>query len=336
MIEKENYSLLKHNTFGIDVKAKHFIEYNSEDELIQFISEGRLKTPFLHIGEGSNLLFLTDYDGLILHSAIRGVEVTKESVDAVWVKVGAGENWDEFVAYCVEKKWYGTENLSLIPGEVGAAAVQNIGAYGVEIKDFIESVETVTSEGKKEIVPVAACDYSYRMSRFKKQENKSTFITYVNLILSKKEQYHLDYGSVRKELCDAPVTLQKVREVIIKIREEKLPNPSDIGNGGSFFMNPIVDEGFFMNLQAKYPNVPFYKLPNNQYKIPAAWMIDQCGWKGKRIGNVGVYPKQALVLINYGGATGSEVYHLARSIQESVKENFAVMLYPEVNYIGQL
>lgn len=336
MIEKEDYSLLKHNTFGIDVKAKHFIEYNSEDELIQFILEGRLKYPFLHIGEGSNLLFLTDYDGLILHSAIRGVEVTKESEDSVWVKVGAGENWDEFVAYCVEKKWYGTENLSLIPGEVGAAAVQNIGAYGVEIKDFIESVETVTSDGKKKIVPVAECDYSYRMSRFKKQENKRTFITYVNLILSKKEQYHLDYGSVRKELCDAPVTLQKVREVIIKIREEKLPNPSDIGNGGSFFMNPIVDEDFFLNLQEKYPNVPFYKLPNNQYKVPAAWMIDQCGWKGKRVGNVGVYPKQALVLINYGGATGEEVYHLAQSIQESVKETFAVMLHPEVNYIGQL
>lgn len=335
MIEKEEYSLLEHNTFGIDVKTKYFIEYNNEDELIQFIKEGRLRSPFLHIGEGSNLLFLTDYNGIILHSAIRGVEIISESEDSVRIRVGAGENWDDFVAYCVERKWYGTENLSLIPGEVGAAAVQNIGAYGVEIKDMIESVETVNSKGEKEVIPVSMCDYSYRMSRFKKQKNKDVFVTRVNLVLSKKEQYHLDYGSIRKELCDAPVTLQKVREVIIRIREEKLPNPSDIGNGGSFFMNPIVDEAFFITLQKKYPNVPFYKLPNDQYKVPAAWMIDQCGWKGKRLGNVGVYSKQALVLVNYGGATGMEVCNLAESIQKSVFETFSVVLHPEVNYIGK-
>ena len=335
MIEKEEYSLLEHNTFGIDVKTKYFIEYNNEDELIQFIKEGRLRSPFLHIGEGSNLLFLTDYNGIILHSAIRGVEVISESEDSVRIRVGAGENWDDFVAYCVERKWYGTENLSLIPGEVGAAAVQNIGAYGVEIKDMIESVETVNSKGEKDVIPVSMCDYSYRMSRFKKQKNKDVFVTRVNLVLSKKEQYHLDYGSIRKELCDVPVTLEKVREVIIRIREEKLPNPSDIGNGGSFFMNPIVDEAFFLSLQKKYPNVPFYKLPNDQYKVPAAWMIDQCGWKGKRLGNVGVYSKQALVLVNYGGATGMEVCNLAESIQKSVFETFSVVLHPEVNYIGK-
>lgn len=335
MIEKNNYSLLNHNSFGIDVKAKHFVEYEDEDELLLFLQQGKLKSPFLHIGEGSNLLFLADYEGMILHSGIKGIKVINESEDQLLVQVGAGENWDEFVAHCVENEWYGAENLSLIPGEVGAAAVQNIGAYGVELKDLVHSIETLDTKGNRKVYSVSNCDYAYRHSLFKKSENKDIFITRVNLCLGKNKRFHLDYGSIRKELnANEEVTLKKVREVIIKIREEKLPNPEDLGNGGSFFMNPVVDQAFFKKLQSEYPNMPFYELPNDKYKIPAAWMIDQCGWKGKRVGNVGVYPKQALVLVNYGGATGKEVHRLANSIQESVKGKFGVQLHPEVNYIG--
>ncbi len=335
MIERNDYSLLKHNSFGIDVKAKHFIEYKDEDELLLFLQQGKLKKPFLHIGEGSNLLFLHDYEGMILHSAIRGVEIIEESKDQIIVQVGAGENWDEFVAYCVEHEWYGAENLSLIPGEVGAAAVQNIGAYGVELKDLVHSIETIDTEGNFTVYTVSACEYAYRHSVFKKPENKNLFITRVNLCLSKNKNFYLDYGSIRKELDkDKDITLKKVRDVIIKIREEKLPNPDDIGNGGSFFMNPVIAPDFFNKLQNEYPDIPFYKLPNDTYKIPAAWMIDQCGWKGKKVGNVGVYPKQALVLVNYGGATGKEVFLLAKSIQDSVNHKFGIKLRPEVNYIG--
>lgn len=336
MIEKQNYSLLKHNSFGIDVKAKHFMEYENEDELLLFLQQGKLKRPFLHIGEGSNLLFLHDYEGLILHSAIKGVKVIEESKDQIVVQVGAGENWDDFVSYCVDNEWYGVENLSLIPGEVGAAAVQNIGAYGVELKDWVHSIETIDTEGNFVVYSVSDCKYAYRHSIFKKAENKNVFITRVNLCLGKNKNFHLDYGSIRKELDEDKnnITLKRVRDIIIRIREEKLPNPEDIGNGGSFFMNPIVTSDFFHKLQDEYPELPFYKLANNRYKIPAAWLIDQCGWKGKKVGNVGVYPKQALVLVNYGGATGKEVYLLAKSIQKSVNDKFGIQLYPEVNYIG--
>ncbi len=335
MIEKKDYSLLEHNTFKIDVCAKHFVEYNSEDELIDFLQSGKLKKTFLHIGEGSNLLFLNDYQGMVLHSAIQGVEVISELDDYVLVRVGAGMSWDDFVAHCVEKLWYGAENLSLIPGEVGAAAVQNIGAYGVEIKDLIYAVETVDIMGQHKTYSVADCEYAYRYSRFKKVENKHIFITRVILKLSKIEQYHLDYGSVRKELLKhTEVDLSTVRNAIIAIREEKLPNPCHIGNGGSFFMNPIVSKLKFEELKSLYPEIPYYELSQAKYKIPAAWMIDQCGWKGKRIGDAGVYSKQALVLVNHGKATGKDIYELAEAIRSSVKNKFGVILKPEVNYIG--
>ena len=295
------YSLLPYNTFGIDVSASRFLEYASVAELKEYIAQGAVTTPFLHIGGGSNLLFTKDYDGLILHSRIGGIEVTAEDSQTVSLRVGAGVVWDDFVACCVEHGWYGAENLSLIPGEVGASAVQNIGAYGVEVKDLITAVETVNVQGYGRVYSVEECEYAYRSSIFKRPENKSVFVTYVRFRLSKEERYTLDYGTIRQELAKYPApTLPIVRKVIIEIRESKLPDPKVMGNAGSFFMNPIVAKEKLEALQRDYPRIPYYELPDGRVKIPAGWMIDQCGWKGKSLGPVAVHDKQALVLVNRG------------------------------------
>lgn len=290
------------NTFGIDVTAANFLEYDSEEELRELIKAGRIVAPWLHIGEGSNLLFIKDYEGTVLHSRISGVEVTEEDEEKVSVRVGAGVVWDDFVAYCVERHWYGAENLSLIPGEVGASAVQNIGAYGVEVKDLITSVETINIEGEKRIYRVDECGYSYRKSVFKQPTMKGVFVTYVNFRLSKQEHYILDYGTIRQELEKHPaVNLETLRRVIIDIRQGKLPDPKVLGNAGSFFMNPIVPREQFEALRQEYQDMPHYDVDADSVKIPAAWMIDQCGWKGKALGAAAVHDRQALVLVNLGG-----------------------------------
>lgn len=328
------YSLLSHNTFGIDVSATRFFEYNSVEELKRNISQGLVTRPFLHIGAGSNLLFTKDYDGLILHSRIEGIEVVEETKKNVRVKVGAGVVWDDFVSCCVKNGWYGVENLSLIPGEVGASAVQNIGAYGVEVKDLIISVETMDVDGKERIYSVKECNYAYRDSIFKRPENKSIFITYVHFRLSKAEHYVLDYGTIRRELEKYPaVSLPVVRQVIIDIRESKLPDPKVMGNAGSFFMNPIVRREKLEDLQREYPQIPYYDLEDGRVKIPAGWMIDQCGWKGKSLGPVAVHDQQALVLVNLGGAKGNDVIALSNAIRISVRERFGIDIYPEVNFV---
>ena len=328
------YSLLTYNTFGIDVKAERFAEYASVEELKELILQGAVKTPFLHIGGGSNLLFTKDYEGLILHSRIEGIEVTKETDDSVWLRVGAGVVWDDFVSYCVEHRWYGAENLSLIPGEVGASAVQNIGAYGVEVKDLITEVETVNIHGEERVYSANECGYAYRNSIFKQPENKDIFVTYVIFRLSKQEHYTLDYGTIRQELENcAELTLSTVRKVIIDIRESKLPDPKVMGNAGSFFMNPIVSHEKLEALQLEYPRIPFYELSNGNVKIPAGWMIDQCGWKGKALGPVAVHHKQALVLVNCGGAKGDDIIALSNAVRASVREKFGIDIHPEVNFI---
>jgi UDP-N-acetylmuramate dehydrogenase len=296
------------------------------------LEEGR----WLHIGGGSNLLFKGDYPGIILHSAIKGYEILEENEQEVIVRVGAGEVWDDFVAYSVEKGWYGAENLSLIPGEVGASAVQNIGAYGMEAKDLIVNVETVeVATGEERIFTNAECAYAYRESAFKLSLKGKYIVTKVSYRLKKTPYYHLDYGNVRAELEKSGIalTLSNVREVIIKIREGKLPDPKVQGNAGSFFMNPIVPRGQFEALLAEYPQMPHYVVDAERVKIPAAWMIDQCGWKGKRLGNAGVHDKQALVLVNAGGATGEEVIRLSEAIQKSVFDKFGIRISPEVNFI---
>ena len=328
------YSLLSHNTFGIDVSAARFLEYASVEELQQQIAQGAVTTPFLHIGGGSNLLFTKDYDGLILHSCIEGIEVTEEDERTVSVRVGAGVVWDDFVAYCVAHGWYGAENLSLIPGEVGAGAVQNIGAYGVEVKDLITAVETVNIQGDQRVYSIEECGYAYRNSIFKRPENKSVFITYVRFRLSKEEYYTLDYGTIRQELGKYPeLTLPVVRKVIIDIRESKLPDPKVMGNAGSFFMNPIVSKEKLLALQQEYPQIPYYELADGQVKIPAGWMIDQCGWKGKSLGPAAVHDKQALVLVNRGGAKGSDIIALSDAVRASVRVKFGIDIHPEVNFV---
>ena len=290
------------NTFGLDVEAAVFLEYSSIEELEKLIATGRITSPYLHIGGGSNLLFTGDYKGVILHSRIGGIEVIAEDEEKVSVRVGAGVVWDDFVAYCVDHGWYGTENLSLIPGEVGASAVQNIGAYGVEVKDMISFVETMNIEGVKHVYRMDECEYSYRNSIFKRPEMKQVFVTYVGFILSKKEYYMLDYGTIRQELEKFPkVDLKTLRQVIIDIRESKLPDPKLLGNAGSFFMNPVVSREIFESLREQYPQMPFYEVGIDRIKIPAGWMIDQCGWKGKSLGPAAVHDKQALVLVNRGG-----------------------------------
>ena len=269
-----------------------------------------------------------------LHSRIEGIEVAEEDERSVSVRVGAGVVWDDFVAYCVEHGWYGAENLSLIPGEVGASAVQNIGAYGVEVKDLITTVETVNIQGRERVYSVEECGYAYRNSIFKRPENKSVFVTHVCFRLSKEEHYMLDYGTIRQELEKYPaLTLPVVRKIIIDIREAKLPDPKVMGNAGSFFMNPIVPREKLEALQQEYPEMPYYELPEGRVKIPAGWMIDQCGWKGKALGPAAVHDKQALVLVNCGGAKGSDIIALSDAVRASVREKFGIDIHPEVNFV---
>ena len=331
-----DYSLLPHNTFGMDVKASVFIEYASVEELKEVLSLYVKDNQWLHIGKGSNLLFTGDFSGIILHSAIKGYEVIHEDTNEVVVRVGAGEVWDDFVAMTVENEWYGAENLSLIPGEVGASAVQNIGAYGVEAKDLILGVEAIeVSTGKESIFKNEECGYAYRESVFKSSLKYQYLVTHVSYRLKKTPCYHLDYGNIRLELekQKARLTLANVRQAIISIREAKLPDPKLQGNAGSFFMNPVISRKHFEALLVDYPLMPHYEVDAESIKIPAAWMIDQCGWKGKRLGRAGVHDKQALVLVNLGGAVGTEVIALSEAIQKSVYEKFGINILPEVNFI---
>lgn len=337
MTEYTDYSLLPHNTFRMDVKAARFMEYSSEEELTAFLASGGLTSPYLHIGGGSNLLFLSDYPGLVLHSSVKGVETVAETDEWVELRVGSGMVWDDFVAYTVEKGFYGAENLSLIPGEVGASAVQNIGAYGVEVKDLVVSVDAVdAATGKKRRFTREECRYAYRDSIFKKELKGRYFVTYVTYRLSKLPVFHLDYGNVRAELEKDGMepTLANVRRVIAAIRSNKLPDPKVTGNAGSFFMNPVVSQEQFDRLQTEYSEMPSYRLDGNRVKIPAGWLIERCGWKGKALGPAAVHDRQALVLVNRGGATGRDVLRLADEVARSVKERFGIEISPEVNLIG--
>lgn len=332
---EQNFSLEKYNTFHLPVKTRWFMEYESEEDVQKILRDEYFQECLsTHIGQGSNLLFINDYNGIILHSAIRGMEVVSEDEATVSLRVGAGEVWDEVVAYAVSKGWGGIENLSLIPGEVGAAAVQNIGAYGVEIKDVIESVEAwnrLTFE--KHVFTAEECGYGYRSSRFKDPHQDPHFITYVTLRLEKFPVFNIEYGALKQRLSDKALTLENVRETVISIRKEKLPDTESLGNAGSFFMNPLITDEHFERIRKEYPDVPSYPAEKGKVKVPAGWLIEKCGFKGQRHGNVGVYEKQALVLVNFGGATGDEIALFAESIRAAVKERFGIELMPEVKYI---
>ena len=336
MIIKENISLLSYNTFGIDAKANYFIEYSSVEELQTALQSEIVKSNrLLHIGGGSNLLFMKDFNGVILHSAINFIKKVSEDADTVMLEAGAVVNWDDFVAYTVENGWGGVENLSLIPGEVGASAVQNIGAYGVEVQDVIVEVNAVEIEtGELKIFSVDDCQYGYRESIFKKELKGKYIITSVVFKLQKQPEFKLNYQHLEAEvLKNGDINLQNIRQTIIAVRESKLPDPKIFGNAGSFFMNPVISKAHFIELLAQYPQMPHYFVSETEEKVPAGWLIDQCGWKGKQIGNAGVHDKQALVLVNKGGATGAEIVYLAEQIQASVKSKFGIELRAEVNYI---
>ena len=331
----DTYSLLPHNTFGIEAAAARFVEFDSVKELVELLNGG-FSGKLLVIGGGSNLLFINDFNGIILHSQIKGIEVIEDTDDTVLLRVGAAELWDDVVAYAVSKGWGGIENLSLIPGEAGAAAIQNIGAYGVEVKDVIEKVETYNQLSfEKRIFTNEECLYGYRDSYFKNEHNDPHIVTYIQIRLKKKPEFSINYGNLKSELAKYPeVTLQAVREAVISIRRQKLPDPEELGNAGSFFMNPVIPIAQFDELKKKYPEIPSYPAGEEFIKVPAGWLIEQCGFKGKSHGQVGVYEKQALVLVNLGDAKGHEIALVAESIRTAVKDQFGIEIVPEVKYVG--
>lgn len=333
MIDLKNYNLKTHNTFGIDAKCSRFLEYESVAEaqkVAKILRESSI--PYIIIGGGSNLLLTKDYEGIVVHSACKGVERRGNSLIC-----GSGEVWDDIVAKSIAMQLYGAENLSLIPGDVGASAVQNIGAYGSEVKDLIRKITAVEiSTGAVREFNHTECEYGYRQSRFKHEWKNRFLIISVEYELSEVFQPRLDYGNIRAELERRNITeptAQQLRDTIIDIRNAKLPDPKVMGNAGSFFMNPIVSREKYEQLAAQYEGMPHYEIDADHVKIPAGWMIDQCGWKGKSLGRAGVHDKQALVLVNRGGATGAEIVALCEAIQKDVKVKFDIDIHPEVNII---
>ncbi|MDR0743404.1 MAG: UDP-N-acetylmuramate dehydrogenase [Tannerella sp.] len=332
---EQNYPLDSHNTFHVPARTRWFMEYENEEDLNRILRDEYFQeSRSLHIGEGSNLLFINDFNGIVLHSAIKGIVLTEDASEFVLLRVGAAERWDDVVAYAVSNGWGGVENLSRIPGETGAAAIQNIGAYGVEIKDVVETVETYNQlTFEKRIFTNEACRYSYRYSFFKENDHDPYIVTHVNIRLQKNPEYKLDYGNLKDALKDTALSLQAVRDAVTGIRRCKLPECGKLGNAGSFFMNPVISGGQFGELKEEYPKIPSYPLSDGRVKVPAGWLIEQCGLKGKKQGNVGIYDKQALIIVNYGEATGDEIATFAESIRQAVYGKFGISLVPEVRYV---
>lgn len=341
MKDIRDFQLLEYNTFGIEGKCRRFVEFDTVDELKSVLASlTPADNPLMVLGGGSNLLLTRDFPGTVLHSNIVGrpvVERTADETGDFLVTAGSGMIWDDFVDFCVENGIYGAENLSLIPGTVGASAVQNIGAYGVEAKDIIYKVEAVEiATGKTVTFSNSDCRYAYRQSRFKTEWKGLYVVTNVTYRISSTFTPHLDYGNIKQELERIGIinpTANELRRVIIHIRETKLPDTKVEGNAGSFFMNPVVDKSKYDALALEYPGMPHYTVDPHHEKIPAGWMIDRCGWKGKTVGRAGVHDKQALVLVNRGGATGSEIVELCNLIRKDVYEKFGIEINPEVNII---
>ena len=345
---KENLSLRPYNTFSIDAKARHFATFTSQEELEELTtnllpaSQARSRndasrpTTFI-LGGGSNILFTKDFDGLILKNDVKGIELVHEDPEYVYVKAGAGENWHQFVLHCLAHNWAGVENLSLVPGNVGAAPIQNIGAYGVELDDVFWSLEAFHLFDKKLYTFTRAdCEFSYRDSIFKSRYKNEFAILSVTLQLKKHPVYHTSYGTLNEELEKMGVknlSIKAISQAVINIRNAKLPDPKEIPNAGSFFKNPEVSITKHEELKSKFPDIVAYPLTRVSVKLAAGWMIEQCGWKGYRKGDAGCHAKQALVLVNYGNASGKEVYDLSEQILQSINKKFGVMLEREVNVI---
>jgi UDP-N-acetylmuramate dehydrogenase len=333
MIEKD-ISLKPYNTFGIDVKAKYFSRFDSVDQLTAIFKEFD-SVPFLIIGGGSNLLLTKDFDGIVLRNEILGKTIKEETAEHVVVKVGGGENWHEFVLWAVEKNFGGIENMSLIPGSVGASPMQNIGAYGVEIKDVFDHLFAYHIEtGETHRFSLEECQFGYRESVFKRALKNQYVISEVCFRLEKNRKVNTTYGAIEQELKKMGISSPTIRDVsnaVIAIRQSKLPNPAELGNAGSFFKNPVVEENIANKILEDYPSAPVYPAENGKKKLAAGWLIEQAGWKGKTISTCGVHKLQALVLVNYGGSTGEQIYDLSSSIISDIQEKFGVTLDREVN-----
>ncbi|MCB4798863.1 UDP-N-acetylmuramate dehydrogenase [Neotamlana laminarinivorans] len=334
---QQNISLKPYNTFGIDMVANHFVSVNSIDDLKQVLSLKEYKNRLV-LGGGSNLLLTKDFAGIVIHVNLKGIEIVSQTDDFVYVKAQAGENWHNFVLWCIENNFGGIENLSLIPGNVGTAPIQNIGAYGVELKDCFESCETISINNlQKNTFSKAECKFGYRNSIFKQEAKGKHIITSVIFKLSKQNhKLNINYGTIAAELESMQIktpTIQSISKAVIAIRESKLPNPKDIGNSGSFFKNPVINKSEFNKLSSNFNNVPNYPVSDTEIKIPAGWLIEQAGFKGKRFKNYGVHTKQALVLVNYGGASGNDILNLSKLIQNTVQRIFNISIEAEVNII---
>ena len=339
---QQNISLKQYNTFGIDVSAKYFAEFNSVDELLTLLEYNQRTTnnekrATLILGSGSNILFTKDFDGLVLKNNIAGIKIIKEDEHHVYVKVGAGENWHQLVLHCIKNNWAGLENLSLIPGNTGASPMQNIGAYGVEIKEMFYCLEALHVKEKKLVeFSVNDCEFGYRNSVFKGKYKGLFVITNITFRLNKTPVFNISYGAIGQELDKMGVkqlSIKAVSDAIINIRTSKLPDPKVIGNAGSFFKNPHVSSTDFKKLKEKFPKIVGYLQENGDHKLAAGWLIEDCGWKGYRRGDAGCHSWQSLVLVNYGNADGSEIYNLSEEILQSVKAKFGVILEREVNII---
>ena len=335
---KENHNIKSLNTFCINVDAKYFVEVASIAdirEICEFTTQKNI--PFLILGGGSNILFTKNFDGIVVKVNLKGIEMVKEEEDYFFIKAFAGENWDEVVQYCVDRNLGGLENLSLIPGNVGTSPIQNIGAYGVEVKDHFHELEAIDWE-TSDIIKFKAedCGFGYRNSIFKNELKGKVIITSVSFRLDKNPVLKTEYGNIKAELDvikPKELSIKTVRDAVINIRRKKLPDPDEIGNAGSFFKNPVVTEKKYRELKIAFPGLVSFHQADGNYKVAAGWLIDQCGWKGKRVGNTGVHEKQALVLVNYGDATGENILELSEKIKLSVLEKFGIELEREVNIV---
>lgn len=334
---KKHVSLKPYNTFGIDVQAEFFARCTSVDDFREALSFAHKRgTNPLILGGGSNILFTRDVAGTVLHNELQGIQIVKETADHVYVNAGGGENWHALVMYCVERNWGGVENLSLIPGSAGAGPMQNIGAYGVELKDVFYQLQALDRHtGELVEFNKEECRFDYRSSIFKTEQKDRFIILNVTLKLNKNPIFQISYGAIEQELektGDPELSVRAVSDAVIRIRRSKLPDPVEIGNAGSFFKNPSVSNDLFENLKARFPEIPGYpSTERGKVKVAAGWLIEKCGWKGFRKGDYGVHKHQALVLVNYGGARGNDIYSLSTEILHSVKENFGIELEREVN-----
>ena len=327
-----NGSLKKFNTFSVDERAKVLVEIDKVSDLPTFLSKENHKDKMLVLGGGSNILFTKSYEGIIISLKNKGIELIEEDENNVLIKISSGESWNDFVLWAVKNNFGGVENLSLIPGNVGAAPIQNIGAYGVELKDVFHSCKGIMLDSLNEFeLTKSECEFNYRSSIFKSTYRNKTIITSVKLILTKsKHNFNIDYKGLKENLLDRELTLKNISDQVIRIRKSKLPDPKAFGNCGSFFKNPIVDTLRHEYLLNKFPGIPFFKIDNNNYKISAAWLIDQSNFKNKKVKNVGVYTNQPLVIINHGNAKGKDILHFANEIKDTVHRNFEIELEEEV------